>query len=166
VQDETEGHALEEGKEPEDSPIRQPLDVILSAGTLDSAVGEVGRKSPANEVGDGKGESIDEDHGEEDSAGDEDTVRLGDLSLLLKLEEDRVPAELFVKLSHVLSKGLMRLLDGRVGFDLLSDVLGGLLCSTGSALGSALSVGKACVEFGLCISRRGGVLDGGHFFGS
>jgi len=164
VQDKTEGNALEEGEKPKDGPVRQPLYVILSSGGLDGAVGEVGRKSPTDEVGDGKGEGVDEDHGEEDCAGDEDTVRLRNLSLLLELDEDRVPAELFVKLSDVLSKGLMRLLNRWVSSDLLGDVLSGLLRRAGSALGSALSVGKTRVELGLGISRGGGVLDGRHFW--
>jgi len=123
VEDGAEGQALDEGEEPEDSPVGEPLGVVILSGGLDGAVGEVGGEGPSDEVGDGEREGVDEDGGEEEGGGDERAVRLGDLGLGLELVEDRVLAQLLVELGDVLSEALVRLLDGRVGTDLLGSVL-------------------------------------------
>jgi len=50
VEDDTEGDTLEEVEETKDSPVSQPLDVILGLGALNGPEGEIGGESPSDEI--------------------------------------------------------------------------------------------------------------------
>jgi len=125
MEDESEGDALEEREESEDHPVREPLGIILSSRSLESLEGEVGGEEPPDHVGDGESEAVDEDQADEGDRGDKDAISLGNVGLLFDLEEDWVPRELFVELSHILQEPLMRLLDNGVSLDLLGSVVEG-----------------------------------------
>lgn len=94
VEEDAEGKRLDKVEEAKDDPIRQPLNVIIMPRGLDGAEAEVGGKSPADEVGGGCSEGVDEDEeGAEDGAGD-DQSGLGDLRAGLNIVEHRVAREL------------------------------------------------------------------------
>jgi len=94
VEDDADGKRLEEVEEAKDDPVRQPLDVIILARGLEGAEAEVGGKSPADEVGGGCSEGVDEDEEGADDGGTEDQSGLGDLGAGLDVDEDRVAREL------------------------------------------------------------------------
>lgn len=62
---------------------------------LEGLEGEVRGEGPAEEVGEEAGEKVEEDEGGKGAADGEDTVRLGDLGLLLELVESGVLGELW-----------------------------------------------------------------------
>jgi hypothetical protein len=94
VEDHADGKGLDEIEEAKDDPVRQPLDVITLFRGLEGAEAKVGGKSPADEVGGGRGEGVDKDEeGAEDGA-TEDEGRLGDLRAGLDVDKDRVAREL------------------------------------------------------------------------
>ena len=79
---------------PEDNPVREPLDIIVVAGGLEGLDGEVGRKSPADELRDGLREGVDEEGDEHERGHGEEAIGLGDLCPLLELVRDRVLGQL------------------------------------------------------------------------
>lgn len=58
VQNHAKHDALDKGEETENDPICQPLNIILGRRGLDSLEGEISRKCPSNEGGDGGGERV------------------------------------------------------------------------------------------------------------
>lgn len=119
VEDDTKGDALEESEEAENDPVSQPLDVIVMSGALDSDVGQISRECPSNEVRDGQRKGVDEDEKKEgDDAGD-GAVCFRYTSPVLHLDEERVLAELCIKLGNVLDHSLLSLLHHGVSLNLL-----------------------------------------------
>jgi len=119
VEDDTKGDALEEIEEAKDSPVRQPLDVILGLGGLNRSEGEVSWKSPTDEVRDWRRERVYEveEHKERDSTND--SVGLGDLCALLESVEDGVLGQLLVKLANIVVGLVGRLLEDGMLLDFL-----------------------------------------------
>jgi len=58
IKDNSEGKCFQEIEESEDDPVGEPLDIVLYTGAFDCLEGQIGRKSPSNEVGDGEGDGI------------------------------------------------------------------------------------------------------------
>ena len=94
VEDDAAGEALEEGEEAEDDPVGQPLHVVLVAGALERADGEVGGGGPADEIRDGGRERVDAVEEDEEEGGAEEGVALGHLRALLERVQERVLGEL------------------------------------------------------------------------
>lgn len=94
VEQGAERKALEEVEEAKDGPVCEPLDVVLCLWGLDGLEGEVGGEAPADEVGDGCGEGVDEVEGGEEGEGAEDCVDLGDVRAALEGDEHGVLVEL------------------------------------------------------------------------
>lgn len=90
VEHNTEGEALEEVEEPEDNPVRQPLDVVLVTGRLECLDGEVRGEGPTDEVRHGRGGDVDRVEDGENGNGTDECVALGDLRALLERVEERV----------------------------------------------------------------------------
>ena len=95
VEDGAESPAFEEVEAAKDDPVCQPLSVIASRRALDRLEREVCRYSPAEEVGDGQGEGVDEEEKNEECTGAEDSEGLGHLGALLKVVERRILRELY-----------------------------------------------------------------------
>lgn len=68
IQDETEGQSLQKVEKSEHNPIREPLDIIVSSGGFDCSERQKCRKTPADEIRDGKGDGVDEDEKTEEGA--------------------------------------------------------------------------------------------------
>jgi hypothetical protein len=94
VQNDAECKCFNEVERSEDGPIGQPLNVILDTRRFDGLEGEIGRKAPANQVGDGEGRSVDEDKEDCKDCDTENRGGLWNLGLLLELDESRVLGEL------------------------------------------------------------------------
>ena len=73
-----ESQGLDKVEESKDNPVSQPLNVILISGGLD---GQVGGKSPTEEIGNGCSERV-EGMKEEERNGTDDEVSLGNLNVL------------------------------------------------------------------------------------
>jgi len=94
VEDHADGKRLDEVEKAKDDPIGQPLDVVILTRGLKGAEAEVSGKSPADEVGGGCSEGVDEDEeGAEDGAA-KDEGGLGDLDAGLDVVEYREARQL------------------------------------------------------------------------
>jgi len=87
--------------ETKDSPIGQPLLVVLIGRGLDSLEGGIGRIDPADQVGQEVTGQVEEDGDEQGGGGTQNEGDLGDLDLGLNLVEPRVLGELLVELAVV-----------------------------------------------------------------
>lgn len=94
VQHNSQGDTLGDVEETEDNPVCQPLYVILHTWRLDGLEGQVSRQTPANEVGDGVGEGVEQEEEAKEDNGAERCVAFGDLGALLERVRDRVFREL------------------------------------------------------------------------
>jgi len=90
--------------ETEDSPVGQPLFIVVTALGLDSLEGGVGRVDPANQVSQEVTCQVEEDGNEQDAGDTQDEGDLRDLGLVLNLAEPRVLGELLVELGVVLAQ--------------------------------------------------------------
>jgi len=119
VEDEAKREALQESEEAVNSPVRQPLSIILVLGCLEGLERQVGGERPADKVGNRDGERVDEDKEGKDGHGSDNGIRLGDLGLLLKGVERRVLGELLIELGDVEVGAFLGLNNGGVSLDLL-----------------------------------------------
>jgi hypothetical protein len=120
VKDHSQSEALEEGKEAEDDPIGEPLDIILMLGRLDSPDRKIGRECPADKVGNGSGKCVDKDQKTHKADCASHEHRLGNLGALLEVKEYRVSRQLFIELTVVIFRLCRRLLVHRMVLDVLS----------------------------------------------
>lgn len=90
VEHNAQREAFRKVEEAEDDPVREPLDVILMARSLERLDGEIRGEAPANEVGDGSRERVDRVEDGEDEDGAEEGIALRHLGSLLKGVEDGV----------------------------------------------------------------------------
>lgn len=96
------GEGLEEGEGAKDTPVGEPLNVVLGRGGLESSEGEVGGEHNTDKVGKEASSNVEEDENKEEGGGTESSVGLGDLGLALKAGEGRVLGELssVTRLAH------------------------------------------------------------------
>jgi hypothetical protein len=97
VEDKAESKALEEVEEAKDDPVGQPLNVVMRRRGLEGFEGEVGRETPADKVGDGCSERVDEEEQGDEKESTEDSIVLGDLRALLQGVENRIFSKLWEK---------------------------------------------------------------------
>jgi hypothetical protein len=94
VKNHSQGEGFEEIEEAEDNPVREPLDIIIMTGRLESLEREISWEEPSNEVRGRGSEGVNEDENRSESDSTPDQEGLRDLSTLLKVVEDRVLGEL------------------------------------------------------------------------
>ena len=95
IENDTEGEGFKEVEGTEYDPVGEPLYVIMRAGTFDCLEGEVGRETPADEVGNGCGEDVEGVQKDDKQNTTDNSVGLGDLGTLLEVVEHRVLCELW-----------------------------------------------------------------------
>jgi hypothetical protein len=84
------------------------LDIIFVSGSVQSLHGVVGRQSPANKVGHGEGEGVDEKGQKEEEDDTEDSVGFGDLCCLFELVERGILGQLEVDVIDKEDQGTRR----------------------------------------------------------
>lgn len=93
--------ALKDGQESKADPIGEPLRVVSLAYSEESLQGIVGWDDESSEVGEELASKVEEDEEEIQEADTADNINLGDIGLLLKVNEHGVFAKLFVELRNM-----------------------------------------------------------------
>jgi len=97
VEENTEGKRLDKCEETEDNPVSQPLNIILSSRGLERLEGQVGGKTPTEEIGNRGSERVEDMEEEKKTDGTNDHVGFGNLSSFFQ----RLQHGVVVELSHI-----------------------------------------------------------------
>jgi hypothetical protein len=102
--DEADAGGFGEVHQAKDDPIGQPLLIVVGTGAFDCLNREISGKSPADEVGNGRGETehVEEDQDDEREDEGEDTVGLGNTSTSFEVTKDREFVELGVSTAFLM----------------------------------------------------------------
>ncbi len=94
IQNNAESKRFQEIEKSKDDPICEPLDVIMSARTFNSPEGQVGGDTPTHKVGYRSSKGVERVKKDKKQQSANDAVRLGNLSALLEIVQDRVLGKL------------------------------------------------------------------------
>jgi len=122
VQYNTARKTFQKVEEAEHNPVCEPLDVILRRGRLKGLERQIGWESPAEQVGDGGSEGIEQMQEDGQSSTANNKISFWDLSSLLEVHKHRILGELLVEPIVITNGSSLGLDKGRVLLDVLNRV--------------------------------------------